>query len=403
MELRSVALFTVDSKDGKILEMNPLQESAIKTLNKAHGGNFTRAQVSPFVKSCLPDRHVMQPPCGRYFDDILDEELDMLPEDWNGVLIPEAAIGSYAVSLNQERPLTIANADPLIAILFKNKGLQFDIATDVGGKSVPKTRNYDAHRQDLELEELAAMIREDFKGVEKLVIKPVDEKQGQGVVIVDRGEIERELRFLLTRPMFALSGEDHYGDGKFAEQYWRQHTSGLLQVQEFHKDRPIRHKGKQWDATRRYAGATVVTIDDDGRQNVQTAILGGFAKLPREPIPEDGAVTQNNRISYSKSHGLTEGLTHFFLRVTSGSGDRILLSQEEVEADTAEMVGDLNRIFARIDDMDIAEYAEELAKSNDPARNRLARSISGWMQEPTPVERQDQRHGRGGPDDPEAV
>ena len=401
MELKLLALYTVDSKDGKILELNPLQDSGIKTLHKAHDGNFIRNVVSPHVQLSLPDREVIQPACGRSFDSALEDELESYPEDWEGVLIPEAQLGTIAIAEHRKGPLHIANADRKLVSLFRHKGLQFDIATQIPGQSIPRTRNYDPGGMG-GISALTRQIREDFEGIEKLVVKPVDQLQGEGIVIIDMPDLERELQYLLTRSMFSDTAEDHFGDGKFAEKYWRENVGSMLQVQEFLQDRPIRHKGRQWDATRRYAAATIVTENDAGEIKAQTSILGGFAKLPRHPIPEDGSVTLNNRISYSKSHSLTEGLTHFFRRVTYGNGDRILLSAGEIKADTAEMQKDLDRLFTKIEQMDIVDYASELKESNDPARRRLSGSISGWIDLDQPSQEQDNKAEPDAPDNPSA-
>lgn len=374
MELKALALYTIDTKDGRILEINPMEVSYLKPLDRTAGGDFIGKYVTPALKAKLPEHNVIYAASGGNFDEDLSMEIGARPKDWSGVIIPGAAVNLETLLEAKFYPqIIIGNATFVHFCLMHHKGLLADLSSKTLANRLPYTQNYKAAHNPERIKALADRISKAFEGADKLVIKPTNENQGKGVVIIDRDNIQQELDFLFCNKAGQVTKASD--DKLYAQAYWSRVEEPLFQVQEFIQDRPFRHKGHQWDGTRRYACITLVGKNEQGLPTIETDILGGFIKLPREPINENNDVSQDNRISFSFPRGMKERLSRLFHLVTAGSGDRVLLSHAEVMADTQNIREDLNAVFEYLEGLDVNAYLNDLNSSSDPAKRQLAQEL----------------------------
>ena len=155
-----------------------------------------------------------------------------------------------------------------------------------------------------------------------------------------------------------------------------------------------------WDGTRRYVCSTIIERDDDGEIHARTKIHGGFVKLPREAMPGNNEITQNSRISYSYAHGVVEGVAKMFGLLARGSGEKVILTHEEIDMDRQSIKSDMDALFTQLTLMDKNSYVDSLNESMNPAKMVLARSLEHafygspgfdketppWKEEPLPYD-----------------
>ena len=281
----------------------------------------------------------------------------------------------------KDTPYTLVNGNHVDLVLFHNKGFFADLAKQSGVASIPRSANYRSTFNEANIDEICRRMETDFAGARHLVIKPLDALRGEGVVIIYAAKAKEELMYLFSDLPAHRRISNRYKDNGFAENYWRKKESGIFQVQEFVEDTPFQHKGKKWDGTRRYLCATIVQKDESGALQAQTAVLGGFVKLPRMPLSTGGDVDHKSRISFSYPYGSSERIKRFFGLALPGSGDQIIIPRNQAVAETMQIRGDLDRLFVQARTMDVRKYIRAGLKSDDDAQRLLAYKVKNSLPE----------------------
>ena len=384
MQHQSISLYTLDVKGGKILEINDLVGSDVKALDKAVEGDFVRDVIVPDLRARFDGKDVVYFRPEKHMYDFIEAILESRPEEWDGIIVSgynEGGTDLLAVSANKESKATIANATNKDSAIFLQKAFFDDLATQCGLQSFPRSRHYSIEGGHSDpLGSFSDRIARDFEGIDYVVLKPVDANQGKGIIITPTSEIEKELDYLLNTLPRTQRTTNRYGDHGFSEKYWRDEKPDVFEVQEFVEDQPVEHAGKTWDGTRRYVMATIIEQSEEGELSVSTKAYGGFVKLPRQSISDDPDINHASRISFSYSHNSLEWLGRKFGFAERGSGEQVILTDDQVQEDTAQILSDMNALYAHLHRLDPHEYVNALAQSDIPADRSLARSMASYLE-----------------------
>ena len=383
MELVSLSMYTIDTKGGKILELNDGVFSDIKTLDDDAEGDAVKTLVLPWVQNTLPQKDVVYI---RPEDDMPELITDIVrdqPQDWDGVILSGFCRGGTDLSTTKDKPFKLVNGEYVDLALYRNKGFMVDVARQAGATSMPRSAHYRSTINHNRIDDICSRMETDFVGVSHLVIKPLNASKGEGVVIISAEKAKEELTYLFVDLPHHHKISNRYKDAGFAEEFWRKQEQMVFQVQEFVEDKPTEHKGRKWDGTRRYLCATILQKDESGHLHAQTVVFGGLIKLPRMPISPNGDVDHQSRISFSYPHGISERLKRFWGLATPGSGDQLIIPRNQAVGETEQIRGDLNRLFLQARTMDVREYVRMNSKSDDLAQRILAQNVRGMFPEPS--------------------
>jgi len=114
------------------------------------------------------------------------------------------------------------------------------------------------------------------------VIKPINAAKGDGVIMVEKKDLEKTLKLIVLKdPLpLALSQDSSYT-------YWKNDRNPLFLVEEFVGSKPLVVEEKVYDPTMR---VIFVLYNDNGLAQVQ--FLGAYWKLPAKSLDQKGTLTE---------------------------------------------------------------------------------------------------------------
>ncbi len=123
---------------------------------------------------------------------------------------------------------------------------------------------------------------------DKYVIKPLNASCGNGIIIVERIKLDRELKKILVDKS-TLDPDDP------AYQYWISTKNKNFLVEEFISSKIILMDNKHYDATMR-----VIFVLSHDMNNINIDFLGAYWKLPSMPLEEYGGLTKMHKSNINK-------------------------------------------------------------------------------------------------------
>ncbi len=146
--------------------------------------------------------------------------------------------------------------------------------------------------------ELVQTILNDFSSP-ILVIKPRSAALGMGVIILDRNDLDKTLKYIFQQEGSGINSEP-FNDPCYT--FWREEKNKNFILEEFVESDPVYvdwFDNKPYDATAR--AIILLTYD---QKNIDFKLLDAFWKLPIKSIADNGSLTERH-----KSH---VELPHFF-------------------------------------------------------------------------------------------
>lgn len=124
---------------------------------------------------------------------------------------------------------------------------------------------------------------------QKYVIKPLNASRGNGVIIVDRLMLNRELKKILVDKETLDPNDPAY-------KYWITTKNKTFLVEEFISSKIILLDGKHFDATMR-----VIFVLSHDMNNINIDFLGAYWKLPARSLEEYGGLTNMHKSNINKN------------------------------------------------------------------------------------------------------
>lgn len=374
-------MFVTDSRGGGLLELNASEKAGVSPLNHL-GRGFFEKQVMDHVKAATIEKINFASIMGGSFSRNANDQLlyfldDLRSPKTSGVIQLQHSrfsvdIDRKTVEIAADYPhLCVVNASRVHQSLYNNKAILAEVAQDAGVESMPRTRNY--LRDARHIDDMIGRVVEDFKDRDTVVIKPVTECQGKGVIVAPYRLAGDYLAYAMDRYRW----RNNPGVDAYAASYWRASSSPLFQVQDYCPTEPLRYRGRDWSSTLRIGWLAMVGENRDGTRVVEVTPHGAFHKLPRAPIARDGMPNQNSTVSYSYAHNGFESITHWFCKVARLRRDFYVINDNDALQQLALPVQkDLEKIFEFVDPLDLPALHKHFASSNDPVRNHLAHSLA---------------------------
>jgi hypothetical protein len=375
MELKNVFIFTSDSKNGQLLELNASGHSAVYCLNKQFKtDDVLHSHVKRYLEKELPE-YTISPMTGHGgmntgILDRIDELLTYFPGIKNDktLFVRGFNTGANVGNIDKERlshfmpNALIENNDATISKTYADKSVLFKLIEKSDTKRTPKTKNYSVNSITAQNAEI------DFSGCSHVIIKPVDALQGQGVIVVEQEHCKKVIdAILLGKPSSAapyIKGKDKSGLN-----YWKDNASTTIQVQEFVQASLYQHEGKKWDATDRHLWSVIHQQDNNGKDVLKIECHGGFKKLPETSITNNGPISQESAISVSERSFIKKIVK--YISAEKGSGDKVFIESKD-DVNIKPLADDLLSIFKTAVKTDIEELASEHAwnKYEQPKKSR---------------------------------
>ena len=130
---------------------------------------------------------------------------------------------------------------------------------------------------------LAKKINKEIRS-DLLVIKPLDEFKGKGVIILKKEDLDKVLKGILTKDITKLDNKDP------AYQYWMTHELDQFVVEEFIHTDPVavpHLNGNLYSPTLR-----LVFLLFYNKRNIEIVCLGGYYSLPQKALSEEGSLNE---------------------------------------------------------------------------------------------------------------
>ena len=377
-----VSYFTTDSRgsqdspDGAVLlELNEGERSIINPLDHLHDGSAVSSLIIPHVQALAPSYDVVSlGRIGKFSDNVIRKAAAvcegstrrkiMLPEfcsdDDNG-------IGSAPrFNSDEKHSHHIGNGNPLIREAFTHKGIMAEMMRDCGADSpLPKTKNYLSPLTLQDFQTLIATASTDFENHARVVIKPVDACQGQGIMLKAPEDIPETLANI-----FGVGDKSSKISSDWTLNHWRIHRPNSLQIQAFRSGVRVEHRGNQWDATTRILWSCVTGENAQGQLQSVVKAHGGFYKLPRLPI--NGAhlgYVSDQSLSKSSARGIRDYFETAAKRLFSGAGEKIVLTEEELKSASTPLQHSLEKLFAHLSKYEYDYFSHQYTASESPVKH----------------------------------
>lgn len=247
----------------------------------------------------------------------------------------------YAKGFSQT---TLSNEEYFVNGMLENKNLMNKMA-DFSGISAPRTESYKTSYNVENIQKTINQICTDFSHHDTVVIKPANAAQGQGVIILPQENLKESLQYLL-KDIHQDGNQKRFSKDGWAEKFWhRSRGETSFQIQGYVEAVPFEHKGNQWNTTKRMFWSAVIGLD--AQDNIVTDIkcYGGFRKLPREPLSADKSLTSEASISFSYPHSYAEKFKRALKLTPAGSGEKVLIKEDEIPKHSQAMKEDLEALF----------------------------------------------------------
>lgn len=141
---------------------------------------------------------------------------------------------------------------------------------------------------------LAQQIIHDFN-CDTLVIKPLDSANGWGVIIVNKQDLDDTLKLILLSNKTDLKS---LHDSSYS--HWANDPNRAFLVESYEKSKPITVLDKQYDATMR-----MVFVLTNNNNQINLKFLGGYWKLPRLSLSEEGSLTEMHKSKIDPKRKIT--------------------------------------------------------------------------------------------------
>lgn len=138
---------------------------------------------------------------------------------------------------------------------------------------------------------------------ETLVIKPINSTRGQGVIIVEKENLDKILNKILNHSdTQALSDKERYMDSDYT--FWKKYKEETFLVEAFERSKNITVNKKVYDATMRIVFA--MSCEEKNKENAKNSsqkiefhIIGAYWKLPESDIYSDCDLNEKHKSKIS--------------------------------------------------------------------------------------------------------
>lgn len=121
------------------------------------------------------------------------------------------------------------------------------------------------------------------------VVKPVNSTRGQGIIIVEKENLDEVLKKILHKSSKqVLSDEEKYLDGDYA--FWQNYKESVFLIETFEKSKTIVVNKKEYDATMR-----IVFVMDFQESIISFNIIGAYWKLPSCNLKDKCSLTEKHK------------------------------------------------------------------------------------------------------------
>jgi hypothetical protein len=360
-------ILVTDSKGSDFLEANQGTCSAVRCLDKIYNGSVIGNVIAPYMRERYPDTIVhyynsADFSIGGDLSEVIETHFQQHERERGKDLMmlfgysDEGGMNNACGLDMRDYPnLRIPNWDPAIMALYDNKAFAAQIEKLAGKENMPVTETYKFDPYHTNMDSIGSIVASSFENISHVVIKPVDGKQGQGIIVIPTAKLSETLQYLLE-DIKITGNKKMFDDGGFAEDYWlklkplvdnnHNRLPIFFQVQEFIPNE-FKHAGHIWQATERFLWSHVVEENEDGTRNSVVTPHGGFKKLPRDPMKPGAGLNQRNTISYSKPHGYWEKFKHS----TGQMNHKILIPADQLAAAAQPIKEKLEKMFHVLETM----------------------------------------------------
>lgn len=150
-------------------------------------------------------------------------------------------------------------------------------------------------------EELVKRIKNDFSQP-MLVIKPLNSGRSNGVIVINRENIDKELKKIL--PGIERYQFNYRPASSTMYEYWKHDKNTHFLIEEYCESKLLSIKNKRYDPTMR-----VFFIMRYDNSKIYTKILPGFWKAPLKSLDDEGSLSDRHKTQASSAPGAIRGVT----------------------------------------------------------------------------------------------
>jgi len=279
----------------QILEIMP-SHIAGKTGYDRDGKNMVQDYILPYLRERFPRERVTHIDGFVSVNTVGSHYGFDLADAGHGVIYPERNIGTNACFRLMRSELLFAKRNPAFKIVNADQNF---LALQNNKAAMALVVNSDDRLRPFFAPSLILPTAYDKKTarriVEKLgqhetyVIKPVDEKHGNGVRMVSRDNLDEVLHQILCEQR---KGKDPI----VGRNYWKTDINPVFVVQPHITSKPVSKNGQNFDGTMRVFATLCRAPGEDG---FDVKVHDGYWKLPHKPL--NGEFSKASSISYSPS------------------------------------------------------------------------------------------------------